>query len=57
MVDLAGVVGNFPNGMEFQYKIDENSLAEKDLVKIVARIFADIHLVQPNGAAVVTPGA
>ena len=54
VVDLAGVVGNFPNGMEFQYKIDDNSLAEKDLVKIVARIFADFHLVRPNGAAVIT---
>lgn len=56
VVDLSGVVGNFPNGMEFQYKIDDLSLAEKDLVKIVARVMADFHLVQPNGAAVVTAG-
>jgi hypothetical protein len=34
--------------------IDEKSLAEQALVKIVGKILADIHLVRPNGFAVVT---
>lgn len=52
--DLDGVVANFPEGEEFRFIVDENSLAEQDLVKIVGKILADIHLVRPNGFAVVT---
>lgn len=53
--DLDGVVGNFPNGLDFEYIVDELSLAEHDLVKIVGKIMASIHLVRPNGFAVVKP--
>lgn len=52
--DLDGVVANFPDGQDFKFVIDENSLAEKDLVKIVGKVLADVHLVRPNGFAVVT---
>lgn len=52
--DLDGVVANFPEGEDFKFIVDENSLAEQDLVKIVGKILADIHLVRPNGFAVVT---
>lgn len=52
--DLDGVVGNFPDGEDFKFIVDETSLAEKDMVKIVGKILADIHLVRPNGFAVVT---
>lgn len=52
--DLDGVVGNFPNGLDFEYIVDNYSLAEQDLVKIVGKILASIHLVRPNGFAVVT---
>lgn len=52
--DLDGVVANFPEGEDFKFIIDEKSLAEQDLVKIVGKILADIHLVRPNGFAVVT---
>lgn len=52
--DLDGVVANFPEGEDFKFIIDEKSLAEKDLIKIVGKILADIHLVRPNGFAVVT---
>lgn len=52
--DLDGVVANFPEGEDFKFIIDENSLAEKDMVKIVGKILGDIHLVRPNGFAVVT---
>lgn len=52
--DLDSVVGNFPNGLDFEYIVDNYSLAEQDLVKIVGKVLASIHLVRPNGFAVVT---
>lgn len=54
--DLDGVVANFPEGEDFQFIVDRTSLAEKDMVKIVGKILGDIHLVRPNGFAVVTAG-
>lgn len=54
--DLAGVVANFPEGEDFRFIVDETSLAEHDMVKIVGKILGDIHLVRPNGFAVVTAG-
>lgn len=53
--DLDGVVANFPEGEDFKFIVDETSLAEQDLVKIVGKILVAIHLVRPNGFAVVTP--
>lgn len=52
--DLDGVVANFPEGEDFKFIVDETSLAEHDMVKIVGKILGDIHLVRPNGFAVVT---
>lgn len=52
--DLDGVVANFPEGEDFKFIVDEKSLAESDMVKIVGKVLADIHLVRPNGFAVVT---
>lgn len=52
--DLDGVVANFPEGEDFKFIIDDKSLAEQDMVKIVGKILADIHLVRPNGFAKVT---
>ena len=52
--DLDGVVANFPEGEDFKFIVDETSLAEQDLVKIVGKVLASIHLVRPNGFAVVT---
>ncbi len=52
--DLDGVVANFPEGEDFKFIVDEKSLAEADLVKIVGKILAAIHLVRPNGFAVVS---
>ena len=52
--DLDGVVANFPEGEDFTYIVDDKSLAEKDLVKIVGKVLVAIHLVRPNGFAVVT---
>lgn len=52
--DLDGVVANFPEGEDFKFIIDETSMAEHDMVKIVGKILGDIHLVRPNGFAVVT---
>lgn len=54
--DLSGVIANFPEGEDFKYIVDETSLAESDLVKIVGKVLADVHLVRPNGFAVVTAG-
>jgi HK97 family phage major capsid protein len=50
--DLDGVVANFPEGEDFKFIVDETSLAEQDLVKIVGKVLASIHLVRPNGFAV-----
>lgn len=36
--DLNGAQANFPNGYNAQFKIDDLSLAERDLVKIVGRL-------------------
>lgn len=52
--DLDGVVANFPDGEDFKFIIDDKSLAEHDMVKIVGKILGDIHLCRPNGFAVVT---
>lgn len=52
--DLDGVVANFPEGEDFKFIIDDKSLAEQDMVKIVGKILCDIHLVRPNGFAVVS---
>jgi HK97 family phage major capsid protein len=54
--DLDGVVANFPEGEDFKFIIDDKSFAEQDLVKIVGKILVAIHLVRPNGFAVVTAG-
>lgn len=53
VVDLDGVVANFPEGESFKYIVDETSLAENDLVKIVGKILVAVHLVRPHGAALV----
>lgn len=43
-----GAQMNFPNGAEIEFKYDELSLAEKDLVKIVGREYVGIGVVAPN---------
>lgn len=53
--DLDGVVANFPEGMDFKYIVDDKSLAEYDLIKIVGKILVSVHLVRPNGFALVQP--
>jgi HK97 family phage major capsid protein len=53
--DLDGVVANFPEGEDFKFIVDDKSLAEADMIKIVGKVLASIHLVRPNGFAVVTP--
>lgn len=52
--DLNGVEVNFPDGYDFKYIIDDKTYAEQDLVKIVGKVMASMHLVQPNGFAVVS---
>lgn len=43
-----GAQANFPNGNDLTIKIDDKSLAEKDLVKIVGREYVGIGVVAPN---------
>ena len=43
-----GALANFPNGEEITIKYDDMSLAEKDLVKIVAREYVCLGIVEPN---------
>lgn len=54
VVDLDGVIVNFPEGMDFKFIFDDKSLAEADLIKIVGKVMMAAHLVRPNGAAYVT---
>lgn len=47
--DLAnGAIANFPAGEEIEFKFDDLSLAEKDLVKIVGRKFVGLGIVGPG---------
>ena len=46
--DLNGVQANLPEGETVKFTFDEYSLAEKDLVKIVGRLYAAIAVVGPK---------
>lgn len=46
--DLNGVQANLPEGASVTFKFDDLSLAEKDMVKIVGRLFAAIEVVGPK---------
>lgn len=46
--DLAGVQANMPEGDQVTFKFDDLSLAEKDLVKIVGRLYTAIDVVAPG---------
>lgn len=51
--DLSGVQANLPEGQSVTFKFDDLSLAEKDLVKIVGRLYAAIAVVGPKMLAVI----
>ena len=51
--DLAGVQANLPEGDSVTFKFDDLSLAEKDMVKIVGRLYAAIAVVGPKMFAVI----
>lgn len=51
--DLSGVQANLPEGDAVTFKFDDLSLAEKDMVKIVGRLYAAIALVGPKMFAVI----
>lgn len=52
--DLSGVQANMPEGDMVTFKFDDLSLAEKDLVKIVGRLYAAIEVVGPKMLAYIT---
>ena len=52
--DLDGVIANFPDGEDFKFIVDDKTLATQDMVRIIGKILVAIHLVRPNGFAVVT---
>lgn len=54
--DLNGVQANLPEGDSVTFKFDDLSLAEKDMVKIVGRLYAAIAVVGPKMFAVIAPG-
>lgn len=43
--DLSGVQANLPEGANVRFVLDEYSLAEKDLIKLVGRLYAAIDVV------------
>ena len=51
--DLDGVHANLPEGDAVTFKFDDLSLAEKDMVKIVGRLYAAIEVVGPKMFAVI----
>lgn len=52
--DLNGVQANLPEGEAVKFVYDEFSFAEKDLVKVVGRLYAAIAVVGPKMLAVIT---
>ena len=54
--DLDGVQANLPEGDAITFKFDDLSLAEKDLVKIVGRLYAAIEVVGPKMLVKVVKG-
>lgn len=52
--DLSGIQANLPEGDSVTFKFDDLSLAEKDMVKIVGRLYAAIAVVGPKMFAVIT---
>ena len=52
--DLSAVQANLPEGDTVHFKFDDLSLAEKDLVKIVGRMYAAIELTGPKMLAKVS---
>ncbi|MBQ6130580.1 phage major capsid protein [Candidatus Saccharibacteria bacterium] len=55
--DLAGVQANLPEGDAVTFKFDDLSLAEKDMVKIVGRLYAAIAVVGPKMFCNIVPGS
>lgn len=49
-----GALANFPNGDEITIKMDELSLAEKDLVKFVGREYVGLGIVAPGAFVKIT---
>ena len=52
--DLSGIQANLPEGDAVTFKFDDLSLAEKDMVKIVGRLYAAIAVVGPKMFAYIT---
>lgn len=46
--DLAGIQANLPEGEAVKFVYDEYSLAEKDLIKVVGRLYAGIGVTTPG---------
>lgn len=44
--DLKAVQGNFPNGDEVKFIFDDKSLAERDLVKVVGRLYGGFEIIR-----------
>lgn len=51
--DLSGVQANLPEGANVRFVLDEYSLAEKDLIKLVGRLYAAIDVVGLHMFAVI----
>ena len=54
--DLSGVILNLPDGQEVSFVTDPYSLAEKDLVKIVGKMYAGIAVVRDGYFCYVSAG-
>lgn len=53
--DLSGVMANYPNGDEIQYKYDDRTLMTSDMVRVLGRKPVAVGVVQNNYFAVIDP--
>ena len=57
IADLDSVIGNFPNGEDFEYHFDEITLMTDNKVRILGEVMFATKLVRKNGAVYVKASA
>lgn len=54
VADLSGFQANFPNGDGCKFKFDDNTKADEDIVRIIARLYVGMDVVAPGKFVVAT---
>lgn len=53
IVDLSGVLANFPDGDVVKFKFDDITEADADMIRVIGRLYVAIDLVAPGKAVVI----